>query len=31
MLVASSAAALVSLFTGVVYFRRMERYFADII
>jgi lipopolysaccharide transport system permease protein len=31
MLVASSAAALVILFTGVVYFRRMERYFADII
>jgi lipopolysaccharide transport system permease protein len=31
MLVASSAAAFIILFTGVIYFRRMERYFADII
>jgi lipopolysaccharide transport system permease protein len=31
MLAASSAAALVILFTGAMYFRRMERYFADII
>ena len=31
MLAASSAAALVLLLTGALYFRRMERYFADII
>jgi len=31
MLAASSAAALVILLTGAMYFRRMERYFADII